>query len=248
MTLSAAQIKFIRSLSMKKFREESGLFIVEGEKGVKEALNSEFKVREVFRTEEIGEKTMERISQLSSPSPVLALVEKPAESRFSEKNFLLSYLKSNKYPLFLALDNLKDPGNLGTIIRIADWFGIDAIFASEQSVELYNPKTVQATMGAIFRVPVIYSPLAEIIESFKESGMPVYATTLQGNNIYREEKMERRGLIIIGSESSGISESIAAMATNELLIPSYPEHSMRSESLNAAIATAIICAEFRRPL
>lgn len=246
MVLSSNQIKFIRSLSQKKYREESGLFVVEGEKAVREALDSDFNVKALYRIEEIGEKAMERITALSSPSPVLAVVEKPKDSPLSMREGLRNYIREHAGSLFLALDGIKDPGNLGTIIRIADWFGISAVFLSFQSVDLYNPKTVQSTMGAIFRVPVIYSDLLATIETFKAEDMPVYATTLSGRNIYSAEKLEKRGMIIMGSESFGISEEIIKAADMELFIPPYPSDATTSESLNAAVATAIVCAEFRR--
>ena len=165
-SLSSNQIKFIRSLSQKKYRQESGLFVVEGEKLVKEALDSKFNVKAVYRTEEIGEECMKRITNLATPSPVLAVVEQRNKEFSFNKNKLLESLKQSDNKLFLALDGVKDPGNLGTIIRLADWFGIDAIFASEESVEMYNPKVVQSTMGAIFRKPVIYTDLFNVVDTF----------------------------------------------------------------------------------
>ncbi|MEG2470765.1 MAG: TrmH family RNA methyltransferase, partial [Bacteroidales bacterium] len=164
--LSTNQIKFIRSLSNKKFRQESGLFIAEGEKIVAEALKSNFIIRDVYRVEDIGEECMGRISCLSSPSPVLAVIEQKKDSPHREEELLNSANYSSRFPLCLALDGVRDPGNLGTIIRIADWFGIDAIFASKDTVELYNPKVVQATMGAIFRKEVMYGNLSGIIKEF----------------------------------------------------------------------------------
>lgn len=244
--LSANKIKFIRSLSQKKFRDGHGLFIAEGEKIVAEALASGYKVREVYRVEEIGSECMERISCLSSPSPVLAVIEKP---NFNPDNILngLSGNLSGRPPLFLALDGVKDPGNLGTIIRIADWFGVDAIFASPGTVEVFNPKVVQATMGAIFRKQVIYTDLAEICRKFTAAGLPVYGTFLDGKNLYENlPSNEKHGLVVMGSESSGISPALSQQITNKLLIPPYPADAVTSESLNVAIATAIICAEFRR--
>lgn len=249
--LSANKIKFIRSLSQKKFRDEHGFFVVEGEKLVSEALNSSFKVREVFHIDEIGKECMGRISNLSSPSPVLAIVEKPLydpdkimDNLFPNNNCEFPDT-SERMPLCLALDGVKDPGNLGTIIRIADWFGIDAIFASEGSVEVYNPKVVQATMGAIFRKRVIYTDLQNLCLKVKSSGMPVYGTFLNGKNMY-ETDLKRCGLIVMGSESFGISDSLESYIENRLFIPPYPADSYTSESLNVGVATAIICAEFRR--
>ncbi len=240
--LSANKMKFIRSLAQKKFRDEHGLFIAEGEKIVSEALASGYKVREVYRAEEIGRECMERISCLSSPSPVLAVVEKP---NFTPDRILENL--SGRKPLYLALDGVKDPGNLGTIIRVADWFGVDAIFASFGTVEVWNPKVVQATMGAIFRKQVIYADLAEICRKFSAAGLPVYGTFLDGKNLYEYLPSDaKHGLVVMGSESFGISPALESLITNKLLIPPYPADAVTSESLNVAIATAIICAEFRR--
>lgn len=244
--LSAAKIKFIRSLSQKKFRDANNLFIAEGEKIVAEALASGYNVKEVYYENEIGRECMERITCLSSPSPVLAVIEKPKNTPDSILNDL-SFNLSGRKPLYLALDGVKDPGNLGTIIRIADWFGIDAIFASPGTVEVYNPKVVQATMGAIFRKQVIYADLKEVCRKFIEAGLPVYGTFLDGQNLYENLPSDKKqGLIVMGSESFGISPQLEALINNKLLIPPYPADSVTSESLNVAIATAIICAEFRR--
>ena len=240
--LSANKIKFIRSLAQKKFRDEHGLFIAEGEKIVSEALASGYKVREVYTVEEIGRECMERISCLSSPSPVLAVVEKP---NFTPDRILENL--SGRKPLYLALDGVKDPGNLGTIIRVADWFGVDAIFASSGTVEVWNPKVVQATMGAIFRKQIIYTDLADVCRKLSAAGLPVYGTFLDGKNLYENLPAEtKHGLVVMGSESFGISPALESLITNKLLIPPYPADASTSESLNVAIATAIICAEFRR--
>lgn len=245
--LSANKIKFIRSLHQKKYRDEHNLFIAEGEKIVEEAMRSGYNVKEVYHESEIGKETMSRISNLSSPSPVLAVIEKP---NFTPDSILQSISNSNlqgRKPLYLALDGVKDPGNLGTIIRVADWFGVDAIFASHGSVEVYNPKVVQATMGAIFRKQVIYTDLADVCSKFLAAGLPVYGTFLDGKNLYENlPQEEKKGLIVMGSESFGISPQLEALINNKLLIPPYPADSVTSESLNVAIATAIICAEFRR--
>ncbi len=245
--LSANKIKFIRSLHQKKFRDEHNLFIAEGEKIVEEALRSGYNVKELFYENEIGKEAMSRISNLSSPSPVLAVIEKPNFTPDSILQSISSKDSSGRAPLYLALDGVKDPGNLGTIIRVADWFGIDAIFASHGSVEVYNPKVVQATMGAIFRKQVIYTDLADVCSKFTAAGLPVYGTFLDGKNLYENLPQEhKKGLIVMGSESFGISAQLEYLITNKLLIPPYPADAQTSESLNVAIATAIICAEFRR--
>lgn len=242
-SISANKIKFVRSLAQKKFRDEHSLFVAEGEKIVAEAQASGYMIEEIFRIEEIGTEAMARISNLSSPSPVLAVIRKP---EFSVED-IISALKPESKGLYLALDGVKDPGNLGTIIRIADWFGVEAIFASPGTVEVFNPKVVQATMGAIFRKRVIYTDLAELCTSFKSLGLPVYGTLLDGKNIYEALPADRKhGLVVMGSESFGISEQLRPHIDNKLFIPPYPADAVTSESLNVAIATAIICAEFRR--
>lgn len=238
--ISKADIKRIRALGSKKQRELSGLFVVEGEKMVAEALSSGFVVEEVHRIEDIGEEAMGRISQLNSPSPALAVVRMPEAPSAAEIDALIA-----SRPLCLALDSVRDPGNLGTIVRIADWFGIDAVFASSDTVELYNPKTVQATMGAIFRRKVIYCDLPSVAGRFQRAGMPVYGTFLDGRDIY-SEVLQPEGLIVMGSESNGIGADMAAKVTSRLFIPPYPRNAVGSESLNVAIATAVTCALFRK--
>ena len=229
--MTASEIKYIKSLSQKKFRDEYGVFAVEGEKLVQEALKSGFEVEKVFRKEEIGETAMARISALSSPSPVLALVRIP-ESR----------MEAPRDGLYLALDGIRDPGNLGTILRIADWFGIDAVYASEDTVELYNPKVVQATMGAVFRVKFFVCDIPSLCSSYPG---PVYGTFLDGENMYGKE-LSSKGIIVIGNEANGISAATAACVSERLYIPPFPADDPGSESLNAAVATAITVAEFRR--
>lgn len=238
--ITAAEIKFIKSLSQKKFRDSEGLFVVEGEKMVQEALKSGFEVERVYRKEEIGEAAMERISALSSPSPALALVRKPAD---------LSSAKLPSKGLILALDGIRDPGNLGTILRIADWFGIDAVYASEDTVDVFNPKVVQATMGAIFRVKFHYADIPALCSSALKAGGRVYGTFLDGENMYGKELSngtEAPSVIVIGNEANGISANTAACVTDRLFIPPFPADDPGSESLNAAVATAITVAEFRR--
>jgi len=229
--MTASEIKYIKSLSQKKFRDEYGVFAVEGEKLVQEALKSGFEVEKVFRKEEIGEAAMARISALSSPSPVLALVRIP-ESR----------MEAPRDGLYLALDGIRDPGNLGTILRVADWFGIDAVYASEDTVELYNPKVVQATMGAVFRVKFYVCDIPSLCSSYPG---PVYGTFLDGENMYGKE-LSSKGIIVIGNEANGISAATAACVSERLYIPPFPADDPGSESLNAAVATAITVAEFRR--
>ena len=238
MSISKNELRQVRALSQKKFRDETGLFVVEGEKMVSEALASGFEVVSVYRRDEIGEEAMERLSQLSSPSPVLAVVRQPAPVPFQP-------LKG----LYLALDGIRDPGNLGTILRVADWFGIDGVVASPDTVELYNPKVVQATMGAVFRVPFHTAEIPAFCRAVIAGGGHVYGTFLDGENMYSKTLdcgREAPSVIVIGNESNGISPAVSACVSDRLFIPPYPADDPGSESLNAAIATAITVAEFRR--
>ena len=238
--MTNAEIKFVKGLSQKKFRDSSGLFTVEGEKMVAEALASRFTVEKVYRREEIGEAGMARISALSSPSPALAVVRQPDD-------LLKDEMPSKS--LFLALDGIRDPGNLGTILRIADWFGIDAVYASPDTVELFNPKVVQATMGAIFRVKFHYTDIPALCRSALEAGGNVYGTFLDGDNMYGktlDNGASAPAFIVIGNEANGISAPTAACVSDRLYIPPFPADDPGSESLNAAVATAITVAEFRR--
>lgn len=238
--ISNAEIKRVKALQNKKFRDESGLFVIEGEKMLAEAVASGYRIEKVYRRDEIGEEAMSRISSLSSASPVLAVVHQAPDFSMEE---IRDMIKEGF--LALALDEVRDPGNLGTIIRLADWFGIDAIFASRGTVELYNPKVVQSTMGAIFRKKVIYCDLLEVCDIFTSNNLPVYGTFLEGENIY-DAPLSKSGLIVMGNEANGVSEKIRAKANKKLFIPPFPENSVTSESLNVAIATAITVSEFRR--
>ena len=238
MSISKNELRQVRSLAQKKFRDESGLFVVEGEKMVSEALSSGFEVLSVYRKEDIGEEAMARLSSLSSPSPVLAVVRQ----RVREK------VRPGR-GLYLALDGIRDPGNLGTILRIADWFGIDGVFASEDTVDLYNPKVVQATMGAIFRVQYHTVDIRSLCRDVRAEGGHVYGTFLDGDSLYRKSLdtgSESPSVIVIGNEANGISKETAACIGDRLFIPPYPADEPGSESLNAAVATAIVVAEFRR--
>lgn len=245
--ISNNEIKRVKALQQKKFRDETGLFTVEGEKMVDEAVASPFKVENIYRREYIGEDAMKRISALSSPSPVLAVVRKPEDIYIDEVSKLTSLL--SKGGLYLALDTIRDPGNLGTILRIADWFGIDAVFATKDTVDVFNPKVVQATMGAIFRVKMHYVDLPALSDVVLTAGGKIFGTFLDGLNIYSrplDNGDEAPVLIVIGNESEGISPAMAKLVTDRLYIPPYPADDPGSESLNAAVATALTVAEFRR--
>ena len=230
--LSANEIKRLRSLGSKKGRDSSGLFIVEGEKMVSEALASGFEVVEVYRSSEIGEEAMGRISCLSSPSPALAVLKMKEAVPFRPGP-----------GLFLILDSIRDPGNLGTILRIADWFGIDNIVCSQETADAWNPKVVKATMGSIARVNIIYTNLNALIDTLP-TDFPVYGTLLDGDNIYTQQ-LTTGGIIVMGNEGQGLTEEVRRRVNHRLLIPSYRTEDT-AESLNVAIATAIVCAEFRR--
>lgn len=247
MSISANEIKRVRSLSDKKFRDRYGLFCVEGEKMVDEALRSGFDVETVYRKDEIGEEQMGRISSLSSPSPVLAVVRKPRDINLSSDAALSGALGQSG--LYLALDSIRDPGNLGTILRVADWFGIDAVFAAPDNVDVFNPKVVQATMGAIFRVKFHYAEISALCRAAVSAGGNVYGTFLDGSDMYEKQLnpgKDSPSVIVIGNESNGISNEVAGLVSDRLYIPPYPKNDTGSESLNAAVATAITVAEFRR--
>ena len=239
--ITRAEILDIKSLATKQGREELGAFIAEGEKLVGEIRNSELRIRKIYQTkpifaegEMVSEKEMERISQLKTANSVLAVVELPRHS--------LAKAQPTKN-LVLALDRVQNPGNLGTIIRLADWFGISDIVCSEDTADCFNPKVVQATMGAILRVRVHYTNLAEWLGSHK--GATIYGTFLEGENIYSAQ-LDKSGVIVMGNEGQGISAEVAETVSHKLLIPPYPADRCGSESLNVAVATAVICSEFRR--
>ena len=232
MSITQAEIKQIRSLSEKKFRDATGLFVVEGEKLVQEALDSGFKVVRVLRREEIGDAVMARISQLSSPSPVLAVVARPEPAA-----------DGPVHGLCLGLDGIRDPGNLGTILRIADWFGVETVYLSGDCVELFNPKVIQASMGSIFRVHFETVDLPALARRFREAGMRVYGTFLDGKDLY-QESLQPEGLVLMGNEANGIRPAVAAEVDARLTIPAFGKSG--AESLNVAAATAVTLSEFRR--
>lgn len=248
--LSKNDIKNIKSLEHKKFREEKGLFVAEGHKLVGDlsgklecvliaATQKWLTANRHFPSERIEAVTpdeLHRISLLRTPQDVLAVFRIPVSDT------TVAAAATNN--LVLALDDIQDPGNLGTIVRIADWFGIKDIFCSKGTADIYNPKAVQATMGAIARVKVHYTDLSESLSKV-DSGIPVYGTYLEGENIYNA-RLSDRGIIIMGNEGNGISREVGKNVTRKLHIPNWPTGAATSESLNVAIATAITCSEFRR--
>lgn len=233
MELSQAKIKQIRSLREKKFRDALGLFCVEGRKMVDEALVSGLDVVEVYTREEIGEKAMERISSLDSPSPVLAVVRIPAQEALPAPGGLC-----------LALDAVRDPGNMGTILRLADWFGIDTVYASEDCVEAFNPKVIQSSMGTIFRHRPLTADIPALCRDFTSAGLGVFGTFLDGENIYTSP-LPSCGLIVMGNEAHGISLAVEQAITRRITIPCF-NPGPSAESLNVAVATAVVVSEFRR--
>ena len=247
MMISNNEIKRVRSLQQKKLRDETGLFVVEGEKMVQEALDSSFKVDNVYYRSEIGADAMGRISSLANSSPALAVVRKPSDIYTLDADSAAALI--SKGGLYLGLDTIRDPGNLGTILRIADWFGIDAVFATKDTVDVFNPKVVQATMGAIFRVKLYYVDLPTVSRAFLNASGAVYGTFLDGENMYHKDLQTGKSapvMIVIGNESEGVSQQMEELVSDRLYIPPYPADIPGSESLNAAVATAITVAEFRR--
>ena len=246
--LSKNKIKYIRSLELKKNRKEEQVFVAEGHKLVGDLLGH-FTCRlliavpawlernPMVEADEIIEVTPEELTRASlqkTPQEVLAVFGQPSYPMQPE-------VVSRS--LCLALDDIQDPGNLGTIIRLADWFGIEHIFCSQGTVDVYNPKTIQATMGALARVKLHYCHLPSLIASL--GNVPVYGTFLDGENMYGKP-LSDHGLIVMGNEGNGISEEVSRLVNERLYIPNYPPQRETSESLNVAVATAVICAEFRR--
>jgi TrmH family RNA methyltransferase len=235
--ISKNQIKFVRQREQKKYRKAEGLFVAEGPKVVGDLLFAGRRRHTIFATsewqsqglpfQEVSDEELRRVSFLQHPQKVLALFFIPSIPVPSVSN------------LSLALDDVQDPGNLGTIIRIADWFGIDTIYCSENTTDAWSPKVVQASMGSIARVNIVYTNLKELIS---KAQVPVYGTLLDGQDIYTQE-LTKEGLIVMGNEGNGISAEIRQMINRKLLIPQFHEG---PESLNVAIATAITCSEFRR--
>lgn len=242
--MTKAEIQFVRSLADKRVRDEEQLFIAEGAKLVEEIQNSTLRIRHIYttrkdiagdRVEYIEKKDMERISQLKTATDCLAVVEQPQYR-----------LDINPKALILALDGVQNPGNLGTILRLADWFGVEDVICSKECADCYNPKVVQATMGAILRVRVHYvDNLVALLREAQGLGMPIYGTLLDGENIYSKQ-LENRGVIVMGNEGRGLSEECRECLTDRLYIPPYPADAPTSESLNVAMATGIILSEFRR--
>jgi RNA methyltransferase, TrmH family len=249
MDINNSIIKLVSSLSLKKNRDEEGLFVAEGTKCVRDTWNY-FKCRWIISTktwyEQCGhsgyldkimfanKQQMSRMSQFTNPSDVIAVYEIPEDVIDS------SQVREN---VNIVLDNIQDPGNLGTILRLADWYGIHDVFCSKTTVDIYNHKVVQATMGAISRVHVHYCDLEQLFGEYGD--MPVYGTFLDGDNIYASQ-LPGKCFVIFGNEGQGISAVVASKVNHRLLIPSWPHKGATSESLNVGVAAAITISEFRR--
>ena len=250
--LSKNKLKYIRSLSQKKYRDADNVFVAEGPKvvgdlmgcfpckillGTKDYLSAhqDFIADEII---EIEQHELEQASALKTPRDTIAIFSRERlRSHFLQKNVTLQ-------PLNLALDDVQDPGNLGTIIRLADWYGIENIYCSMHCSDAYSSKVIQATMGAIARVQIHYVDLAEFIRQY-EGKIDIYGTFLDGSDMYQMD-LSAGGLIVMGNEGNGISREIEKLVNRKLYIPNYPQGQETSESLNVAVATAITCAEFRR--
>lgn len=251
--LTNNKIKLVKSLDQKKARKENGCFVVEGEKMVRELLQSRFETIEVFAVKDfidelptkltkkteisiVSEKDLERLTHMKTANKAIALAKMP------EKDDVTGL---PQHGISIALENIQDPGNLGTIIRTMAWFGIKDVFCTPDTVDVYNPKVIQSTMGAIFKVNIHYCDLNKVAEYAKRDGIALYGTRLDGENIY-ESRLQKDAIIVMGNESKGLSAELSAMMDRNIKIPSYAPSTDEMESLNVSIATAIVCAEFKR--
>ena len=243
MAISKNQLKLITSLSQKKYRQKHKLFIAEGVKVVNELLKSTFKVDTLFCVDDfstaisnekitlISETDLKKISNLKTPNKVFGLFKIPDEKPLK------------KIDLILALDTINDPGNLGTIIRLCDWFGITELICSKETVDCYNQKVVQASMGSLTRVSIQYLDLAAYL---KETSLPTFIADMNGENVYKTN-LPKEAILIMGNEANGISDEIKKLIKNKISIPRFGE-TQETESLNVATATAILLSEFKRSL
>lgn len=250
--LTKNRIKYIQSLKDKKSRDQHKTFVAEGDKMVSELLalmdcqlllattefltDRDLHASNIEQLIKVSKNEIEKVSLQKNPQQALAV--------FYQPRFVID-TKNISTQLSLALDGIQDPGNLGTIIRLADWYGIENIYCSKDTVDAFNPKVVQATMGALARVKVHYIDLVDFLKTL--SDCPVYGTFLDGTNMY-EKTLSASGIIVMGNEGNGIRADVEKMITDKLFIPNYPPDRNTSESLNVAVATAIICSEFRKRL
>lgn len=238
MNVSKANIKLVRGLQQKKQRDEQRLFVAEGRKCVEEIAKGFEQVFLFMEGENASAEDIARMSSLRTPQGVIGVFRMP------------DAVPMETGGLIVALDGVQDPGNMGTIIRTCDWFGVRDVVCSEDTVDCFNPKVVQATMGALARVRVHYTDLSNWLTEVSEKGTPVYGTLLDGKNMYAESGIQerQRGVIVMGNEGNGISQAVRKCITHPLFIPPYPTDAETSESLNVGIATAVVLAEFRRQL
>ena len=238
--ISRNQIKLIQSLSQKKYRQKHELFVVEGVKGVQEFLQSAFELHSLYTTEsllfdsslditEINDETLKKISTLKTPNKVVAIFKIPRPKTIKEEG------------LIVALDAVNDPGNLGTIIRLCDWFGVQELVCSQQTVDCYNTKVIQATMGSLTRVNINYVDLPEFLS---QTQLAVFGTYMDGDNVYKSA-LPKSGVLVMGNEANGISDAVSKTVTSRLAIPRFG-NLKSTESLNVATATAILLSEFKR--
>lgn len=235
------QIKLITGLQQKKFRQTHKLFIAEGEKVITELINANFELENLWVTElifngisetkknEISISDLKKISCLTTPNNCLAVFKIPVQKSVSYKG------------LKVVLDDIRDPGNLGTIIRLCDWFGVNELICSNETVDLYNPKVVQASMGSIARVSVTY---VDLINYLYETKLPIYGTFMDGKNVYQEKLLEN-AILLLGNEGKGISKGLEKLVAHKIAIPRFG-NLQKTESLNVATATAIFLSEFKR--
>ena len=243
MSISKNQLKLITSLSQKKYRQKNSLFIAEGIKVVNELLNSSFQVDILFATDDfettissdkivrISEKDLQKISNLKSPNKVLGLFKIPDEKPSQQKG------------LTIVLDAINDPGNLGTIIRLCDWFGVTQLICSKDTVDCYNPKVVQASMGSLTRISIQYISLENYLQ---ETNLPSFIADMNGENVYKST-LPKEAILVMGNEANGVSDEIRALIKNKISIPRFGE-TQETESLNVATATAILLSEFKRSI
>ena len=253
--ISKNTIKLIKSLTLKKYRTKENIFLVEGDKNVIEVLNSGYKIEKLFATKtfisnnenkckkaallfEVEQVDIKKASLLQNPQNCLAICILPKKQIFPEK------LNNN---LSIYLDDIQDPGNLGTIIRICDWFNIEYIFCSPNTVDLYNPKVIQASMGSFCRTQLIETAFENVANLAQLFRAPVYGAFMNGKNIYTE-KLPKKAILVMGNEGSGINKKLESSIDIKIKIPEFSDKSKSAESLNVSVATAIICSEFKRQI
>lgn len=251
--IGKSKIKLIKSLSHKKYRQKEKLFIVEGDKIVREVLQSEYNVVDLYAMENFLEENrdivtdskqitkieysdLKKASFLKNPQKSLAICQVPHTQTLPE------HLENN---LSLYLDGIQDPGNLGTVIRICDWFGIDQLFCSTDTADIFNPKVIQASMGSFCRVNIWYTDFKRLLNIANNSGIEIFGAFLEGKNIFNQ-KLPKKALLVMGNEGKGIRPTVETFISEKLMIPGFADNSAGAESLNVAVATGIICAEFKR--